>query len=400
MAKPIAIHTPERREGQHNVLGLTTEPLPVVRVGIVGLGERGMKAVRRFCDIDHACVTAVCDVSPQRADEASQLLGSLGQSANVVAGVDAYKDLCRLKEVDLIYICTDWTSHVDVACEAMLQGKHTAIEVPAAMTIDDCWKLIDTAETTQCHCTMLENCCYDFFEMAVREMVRQGLLGEIVHAEGGYAHPLGEHWTRWRLDINRQQRGDIYPTHGFGPICQWLDIHRSDRLDYLVSMDSAPLTGPTTYREHLGTDAPDFQNADQTSTLIRTRRGRSILLQHNVLTPRPYSRMMQAVGTKAMMDERDFRRPEGYTERAAELEPYLPEWVLPLREKATKYDRRGGMTYFMDWRLVDCLHRGAPLDIDVYDLAEWCSVSELSRISIENGSMPVAFPDFTRSIKI
>jgi predicted homoserine dehydrogenase-like protein len=129
MAKPIAIHTPKRREGQHNVLGLTTEPLPVVRVGIVGLGERGMKAVRRFCDIDHACVTAVCDVSPQRADEASQLLGSLGQSANVVAGVDAYKDLCLLKEVDLIYICTDWTSHVDVACGAV-DGDGVYLVVP------------------------------------------------------------------------------------------------------------------------------------------------------------------------------------------------------------------------------------------------------------------------------
>lgn len=384
MQGPIKTTTPTRRAGQTSVVGLRTEPLETVRIGIVGLGERGLKAVERLREVSHARIVALCDTSREHVDAALRLLADR-QTAATFTGEQSYTELCQAADVDLVYICTDWASHTRIAIEGMNHGKHVAIEVPAATTIAECWALVDTAERTRRHCTMLENCCYDYFELSLKERARKGAFGEIIHVEGGYGHPLGDQWTRWRLDINRQLRGDLYPTHGFGPLCQLLGIHRSDQLDVLVSMDTAAFSGPTVYQQHTGQAAPDFQNGDQTSTLIRTRRGKTILLQHNVMTPRPYTRMLKVVGT------------EGFAEEPANpIADDLPDWVAPLREKAARLDPRGGMAYLMDWQIVNSLHRGLPLDIDVYDVAEWCAVSELSRLSIENGSMPVAYPNFLR----
>lgn len=233
-------------------------------------------------------------------------------------------------------------------------GKHVAIEVPAAMTLAECWTLVDTAERTRCHCTMLENCCYDSFHLSTLAAARRGDMGTIVHVEGGYIHPIGDRWTPWRIEANRQLRGDLYPTHGMGPACQLLDIHRSDWIETLVSMDTEPF------------QRSDFRNGEHTTTLMRTRLGKTILLQHNVVSPHDYTRRYHVVGTRRSVESSDF----------------TPHNLMSQR---------------MDRRLVHCLHHGLPLDIDVYDVAEWCAVSELSRLSIENGNAPVRFPDFTRS---
>ena len=296
----------------------------------------------------------------------------------------------------------------------MLGGKHAAVEVPAATTLDEINLLVKTAKQTGKHCMMLENCVYDFFELSTLAMARAGLFGEIVHVEGGYAHPIDEKWTPWRLEINRQQRGDIYPTHGLGPLCQLLDLHRSDRMKTLVSMDTAAFSGPGIYEKHMGREALDFQNGDQTTTLIRTERGKTMLIQHNVMTPRPYSRLYQIVGTEGYaqkypepllhfssnkLKELDIHLPkeENLPAELCDklLNHYLPDYVKQLLPIASRLDPRGGMAYFMDWRLIHCLQNGEPLDMDVYDMAEWCCISELSRLSIENGSTPVAVPDFT-----
>lgn len=408
MYNSIEIKVPSRADGQHDVFRLHVSPIPLVRVGIVGLGERGLRAVERLGYVSGASIIAICDVSQEKVEE----ICNKYHIEHGFYGEKGYQQMCKEIELDLIYICTDWNSHTPIALETLYSGHHVAIEVPAAITLQDIWALIDAAEKIQKHCMMLENCVYDFFEQSTLQMARAGLFGEIIHVEGGYAHEIADKWPLWRLEINRKLRGDIYPTHGMGPACKLLDIHRSDDLDYLVSVDSSALKGSKIYEQYTNNHVDDFQNGDQTTTIIRTRKGKTILLQHNVMTPRPYSRMYQIVGTNGfaqkypqeqiLLNTKNDRvgenRHQPLTKEETEqlLRQYEPSFITELRPTGAKLDPRGGMAYFMDSRLIYCLNNGLPLDMDVYDLAEWCAVAELSQISIQNGSIPVKFPDFLR----
>ena len=299
----LQTNVPERPAGQHDVLQLAVSPIPTVRVGFIGLGMRGPGAVERFAQIEGTDIKGLCDVEANRVESCQKLLERHGRPrATAYSGsTEAYKKMCERKDIDLIYIATDWVHHVPLAVYAMEHGKHVAIEVPAAMDMDEIWQLINTSERTRLHCMMLENCVYDFFELATLNMAQQGLFGEVLHVEGSYLHNLDDFWTaywnNWRLDYNAKHRGDIYPTHGIGPDCQVLNIHRGDRMEYLVAMDTKPCNGPRVVKRLTGEDCPDFQNGDQTSTLIHTAKGKTMLIQHNVLTPRPYSRMFQVVGS-------------------------------------------------------------------------------------------------------
>lgn len=427
MAKsPDVIKTkvPKRPAGQKDAIELTVPAMDVVRIGVVGLGMRGPGAVYRFCNIEGAEVRALCDIEKDRVDAAQSILANAGKPAAAAFSGEAesYKALCERDDIDLVYICTDWLSHVPIALYAMEHGKNVAIEVPAATTLDDIWALINTSERTRKHCIMLENCVYDFFEMAVLNMAQQGLLGEIIHAEGSYHHNLEdfwpEYWNNWRLSFNRAHRGDVYPTHGIGPDCQLLNIHRGDRMEYLVAVDTKPINGPKMVEKYNGEKCDDFQNGDLTSTLIRTVNGKSLLIQHDVMTPRPYSRMYQAVGTDGYASKYpvqqilirqetadgnnlDFENLNAHEPVSDEilaqlLDQYTPAFVKEIQEKAKAVGGHGGMDFIMDYRLVYCLRNGLPLDMDVYDMAEWCCLGELTRISLEHNSAPVAIPDFTR----
>ena len=421
----IETEVPERPAGQEDVLQLTAPPMATVRVGFIGLGMRGPGAVERFAQIEGTDVKGLCDVEADRVEACQKLLEKFGRprAEGYSGSTEAYKAMCERDDIDLIYIATDWVHHVPLALYAMEHGKHVAIEVPAAMTLEEIWQLIDTSERTRLHCMMLENCVYDFFEIAALNMAQQGLFGEVIHVEGAYQHNLDdfwtEYWNNWRLDYNIAHRGDIYPTHGIGPDCQLLNIHRGDRMEYLVSMDTKPFNGPRVAKMLTGKDCPDFQNGDQTSTLIRTVQGKTMLIQHDVLTPRPYSRMYQIVGSdgyaskypkhqllfrsdqlkdKESADYQNLNAHEAMPDTLCEamLKKYLPPFVQELEEKAKKVGGHGGMDFIMDYRLVYCLQHGLPLDMDVYDMAEWCCLGPLSRLSLENGSVPVAIPDFTR----
>ena len=423
--KMIKTKVPKRPAGQTDVLQLTAPPMKTVRVGFIGLGMRGPGAVERFSQIEGTDIKGLCDVEADRVEDCQKLLEKLGRprAAAYSGSTEAYKAMCDRDDIDLIYICTDWVHHVPLAVYAMEHGKHVAIEVPAAMTLDEIWQLINTSERTRKHCMMLENCVYDFFELATLNMAQQGLFGEVLHVEGSYLHNLDEfwpeYWNNWRLDYNMKHRGDIYPTHGIGPDCQVLNIHRGDRMEYLVAMDTKSCNGPKVVKKLMGQDCPDFQNGDQTSTLIRTVNGKTILIQHDVLTPRPYSRMYQVVGSDGYASKYPVRQllfrsemlkntesPDYQNLNAhsampdslckAMLQKYLPPFVQELEEKARKVGGHGGMDFIMDYRLVYCLQNGLPLDMDVYDMAEWCCLGPLTRISLENGSAPVAIPDFTR----
>lgn len=419
----IRTDVPERPAGQESVLGLRTEPLETVRIGIVGLGMRGGSAVERLTYVPDCQITAICDIEEDRVEQSLDRLAARGVADVRTFGGEAesWRGLCESPEVDLVYICTDWKTHVPIALYAMECGKHVAIEVPAATTLDDIWALINMSEKTRRHCMMLENCVYDFFEMSTLAMAQEGVFGEVLHVEGAYHHCLDpfwdEYWESWRLEFNRENRGDVYPTHGIGPVCQILGIHRGDRMKTLVSMDTKPVNGPKIYELKNGVPCPEFKNADQTSTLIRTENGKTMLIQHDVMTPRPYDRLYQVVGTDGYAGKypvqlyclrENASLEEGYdalgTEKIysgdalKELQAEYPNVLMnpEFVELAKSVGGHGGMDFIMDYRLVYCLHNGLPLDMDVYDMAEWCSVSELSRISLENGSMPVEVPDFTR----
>ena len=418
----IVFDTPAREPGQTSVLGFRTAPLETVRVGFIGLGMRGPSAVERFTHLDGVEIKALCDLLPERVDSAQRILSRRGfPEAASYSGEEGWKALCERDDIDLVYIATPWQLHTPMAVYAMKQGKHTAVEVPAAMSLDECWQLVNTAELTQRHCMMLENCVYDFFELTTLNMARQGLFGEVLHVEGSYIHDLNAYWDQyqgnWRLDFNQKHRGDVYATHGLGPACQVLDIHRGDRMKYLVAMDTRSVNGLQTAREKMGVET--FANADLTMTMIRTEKDRTILLEHDVYTPRPYSRMYQVTGTDGFANKYPV---EGYAFRPEQLagssvadyenlsahsfvpaevrkqlmERYKDPIVMEIEEKAREVGGHGGMDFIMDYRLVYCLHHGLPLDEDVYDAAEWSCIGELTATSLEHGSAPVAVPDFTR----
>lgn len=427
----IILDEPERTADQQSMLEFRCAPLDTVRVGFVGLGMRGPGAVERFTHIEGVAINGLCDKYAERAERCQAYLTKEGMpQAKIYTGDDGYKALCESDNIDLVYICTPWQLHVEVAVYAMEHGKHVAIEVPSANTVEECWRLVDAAERNRVHCTILENCCYDHFELTTLNMAHKGLFGEIIHAEGAYIHNLEPYWEHyadnWRLEYNQAHNGDIYATHGIGPNCQALNIHRGDRLDYLVAMSTKSVNGSKLTKRLMGTE--ECKQGDQINTLIRTVNGCTIDMQHNVMTPRPYSRMYQLVGTEGYATKYPV---QGYTfkldqlrsvseDAAPDIEDlnhhtFAPEEVVaqmtqkykhpvqlqlvdgvPLQEYSLSIGGHGGMDYIMDYRLVYCLRHGLPLDMDVYDAAEWSSMGELTRISIENGSKPVRIPDFTR----
>jgi len=416
LAKELFPELP-RADGQEDVIELRCDPIDTVRIGFIGLGMRGSGAVYRYTFIDGVKISALCDVVPEKVEECQKTLTEKGfPAADTYTGEEDWKKVCERDDIDLIYVCTHWDLHTPIAVYAMEHDKHVALEVPAALTIEECWQLVNTAERTRKHCMQLENCNYDFFEIATLNMVQQGLFGEIVHCEGAYIHDLRflnfdeeGYWNMWRLKHLEQKDGNTYPTHGFGPIAHIMNIHRGDRLEYLTSMSSKQF-GMTAYaKEKFGEDsdyaAREYKKGDINTSMIRTHNGKTIMLQHDVTSPRPYSRLHTVSGTKGFAQK--------YPKKGIALEPdahhflskekmdsllslYTHPIIKDIEEKAKEVGGHGGMDFVMDYRLIYCLRNGLPLDQDVYDAAEWSSIIEISRKSVENQSTPINIPDFTR----
>lgn len=430
----IVVESPAMPEGQQTALQLTAEPVPVVHVAFVGLGMRGPDAVERYCFIPGAEITALCDYDSARVEHSQAILEEHGKPrAAAYWGAEGYKTLCEREDIDLVYIATDWDHHFPIAVYGMEHGKHVAIEVPSALNLNQIWKLINLTEQTRKHCIILENCCYDFFEMNTLNMAQQGVFGEIVRAEGAYIHSLDPYWNQywinpdgsdpdslhWRLKYNMEHRGDIYPTHGLGPVAQLMNIHRGDRFKTLVAMDTKSVHGREMVEAKTGQPCDNFRNGDHTTTLIRTELGKVIEIQHDVMNPQPYNRLYKCIGTKGyatkypeehyalnsedmaqmgVKAEDDLSGHEfmGDKDQETLIEAYMHPIIAEYGKKAKEVGGHGGMDFIMDCRLVYCLQNGLPMDVDVYDMAEWCCLGELGELSMDHNCAPIAVPDFTR----
>ena len=408
----------ENNGQRFNMSGYAAPKIETVRVGVIGLGMRGSEAVERLSYIDGLEIVALCDKYPDRVAKSQKTLEKMKRpKAKEFSGEEGWKALCESNDIDLVYTPTPWHLHAPVALHAMRNGKHAATEVNVGLTIDDCWELVETSEKTKKHCQMLENCCYDFFELLTLNMTRNGLFGELIHAEGAYIHDLSKDWLfnkkayadMWRLKQNFQHNGNLYPTHGLGPIAQCLDINRGDKMDHLVSMSSNDFTLNNLAKEMAAkdsffnefTDKPYRGNMNTTS--IKTAKGKTIMLQHDVSSLRPYSRLHLISGTKGAAQK--YPEPEhiafGHkwitkTEMDDLYKKYSPPVVNHIGTIAKEVGGHGGMDFIMDWRLIDCLRNGLPLDQNVYDAASWSCIFPLSGRSVAKKSRTVDIPDFTR----
>jgi hypothetical protein len=389
-------------------------PMETVRIGFVGVGGMGQVHCRNLLEIEGVELKALGDIVPEKVEEVSQWVVEAGQPRPTAytRGPLDFERMCAEEQLDLVFNATPWEWHVPISLAAMRNGKHAATEVPAAYTVDDCWALVEAAERYAKHCVMMENVNYGRMEMMVFHMVRQGLFGEMLHGEGGYLHDLrdikfstaGE--GLWRRAHATQRNGNLYPTHGLGPIANCMDINRGDRFEYLVSM-SGPSRGLQLYaQEHLPPDASQrherFVLGDINVSLIKTAQGRTIFVSHDTNLPRPYSRIHHVQGTRGLFTgypdrvHIEGRSPEHEWEPA---EDYLEEFEHPLwREMGGRGGDvgHGSMDYLEDYRLIKCLREGLPTDMNVYDAAALSVVTPLSEWSVANRSRPTDFPDFTR----
>lgn len=391
----------------NDVLKLRCEPLEVVRIGFVGLGVRAKRAVERMMHIEHTEIIAMCDLVQSNIYDAQRIISdNNGKTTITYSDTDGWKRVCEHPDIDLVYICTDWLSHAEISLYAMECGKHVAVEVPAATTLTDCWKLVDTAERRRRHCIMLENCCYDEFELTLLNMVHNGILGEIIHAEGSYLHDLrerissndegGRKWSNWQVEFMNHHIGNPYPTHGLGPVALAMGIHRGDRMKQLVSVSSKCIRSGESRNSLAG---------NMNSSIITTEKGHTISVQHCIALPHPYSRSFLLNGTKGFAQKYPLPYmtldPEGDRMICGEeLSPILQKYTHPFVKQYKEFGEqlcgRRWIDYAMDCRLIYCLHNGLPLDMDVYDAAEWSCLVELTNQSAAADGMPIEIPDFTR----
>lgn len=370
-------------------------PMDKVRVGLVGIGSRGTWLLRILLGLEGVEVRSVCDMIPERVAKAQEMVTAAGQPKPTAysQGERDFQRLCDSEDLDLLINATrPWKWHVPISVAAMTTGKHAATEVPAAETVEDCWQLVETAETTGKYCVMLENCCYFREVMLVQHMLQKGLFGELRHCEAGYQHygRRARPASSARPKENKVRTANSYPTHPIGPVAQWMDVNRGNRFDYLVSM-SAAATG-------------DNPNADINTSLIRTARGQTITLYFDTKLPRPYDLIYRVQGTEGIcMATSDKIFIEGRSPKPdtwESMEAYYQEFEHPLwkelGEDALRTGGHGGGDWLVMHRLIRALRTGTPPDMDVYDAATWSCITELSEKSVATKSSPIDFPDFTR----
>lgn len=401
-----------------------------IKVGFIGLGARGHGTLELALEREDIIVTALCDIDQKACDRAFKSVEDKTGSKpkKYTSSNTAYKDLLADKNVDAVFICTPWEWHTPMSCDAMEAGKATACEVAGAMSIDECWRMVRTQERTKTPFMIMENVCYRRDVMAILNMARQGMFGELIHLEGGYQHDLrevkfndgvnyygggvefgekGYSEAKWRTTHSVYRNGDLYPTHGIGPVGSFINNNRGNRMEYLTSMASKArgLHDYVVNHPKGGDNHPnakvDFRLGDVVQTQIMMSNGETILLSHDTNLPRPYSLGFRVQGTKGLwMDVNKSLYIEGKSpSHKWELaEPYLKEYDHPLWKKhqdKAEGAGHGGMDWFVMNAFFEALKAGDEMPLDVYDHASWAAITCLSEQSIAQGGLPQSFPDFT-----
>jgi len=432
------------------VMGLKVPAIDIVRVGFIGVGQRGAQHVRQMCHIDGVQIVAICDTDPLMLDKSIAHVTSANRPKpkRYTGNEYVYRDMLAVGDLDIVIISTPWLWHTPMAVDTMNAAAHAFVEVPAATTLEECWLLVDTAEKTQKNCMMMENVCYGRDELMVLNMVRKGLFGELLHGEAAYIHELRSHMKHtdrgmgiWRTKWHTTKNGNLYPTHGLGPISQYMGINRGDRFDFLTSM-SSPALGRAAYaKRELPADNQwnntRFTAGYMNTTMIKTIKGRSIVVQHDTTTPRPYSRhnLIQGVNgafggfpnriaidqlpqsiawsfdkehkhavTKWKANGKRGRKPQSqnYHRWDSDMNKWYSNYDHPLwiemGEMSAKNGGHGGMDFLMLWRMIYLLRNGLAQDQDVYDAAAWSAIFPISMDSVADRSNSKTIPDFTRGV--
>jgi predicted dehydrogenase len=394
-----------------------------VRIGMIGVGLRGMGHLNNLLNRKDVRITAICDIDPERIDLAQQALEKAGmkRASAYQSGETVYQELLAKEKLDGVIVATPWRWHSAIAIDAMRAGIVPGMEVSGAFSIRECWDLVHTHEQTGTQLMFLENVCYRRDVMAVLHMVRQGLFGELLHCRCGYQHDLrevkfypgvafgkeGKHESVWRTQHSIKRNGDIYPTHGLGPVANFLNINRGNRLEMLTSSATKSRGLHQYIVEKGGKDhanaAVKFRLGDIVTTTITCTNGETVIISHDTNLPRPYSLGFRVQGTKGIwMKDGDQIYIEGVspTPHAWEpSQPYLEKYDHPLWQRYTKDAEgsgHGGMDFFVLNAFIESLKRGQSPPLDVYDMATWRAITPLSEISIAQGGAPQAIPDFTR----
>lgn len=419
----------ERASGGQYMGGFAAAPLETVRIALIGVGARGSGHARQLATIAGTEIVAISDLYEDLAKKsavACQEIGA-GQRHEEIAlyhgGEDRWKAMLAEVKPDVVFISTNWKNHAPMAIEAMRQGAHAFVEVPMALTLEELWEIVDTSEQTQRHCMMMENVNYGRDELMYLNMCRKGLVGELLHAEAAYIHEL--RWQMeevergtgsWRTFHYAKRNGNLYPTHGLGPVAQYMNLGRTDdTFQHLVSF-SSPAGGRAAYaKANYAADHQwnklDYQGGDINTSIIKTALGRTIMVQWDETSPRPYSRHNLIQGTRGTLAGFPTRVAldggvEGATEnhhhwaQGEQLDKLREQYEHPLYRrlgaKAKEMGGHGGMDFMMLYRIVECLQQGTPLDQNVYEGCFWSAVSPLSEKSVAEGGTPQEFPDFTR----
>ena len=428
---------PPRAAGAVYMGGFCAPPLERVRVAVVGLGEnRGMSHVRLLAAVPHCELVAVCDVYADAAAEAAAYAGEkTGHTpAQYHGSAAAYLRMLAEQKPDAVFVCTPWETHAEVAIAVMEHGAHAFVEVPLALTLPELWRVVDTAEHTRRHCMMLENVNYGREELMFLNIVRRGLIGSLLHGEAAYMHDLrmqmssvGRGCGSWRTYHYAERDGNLYPTHGLGPVSQYMSLARGeDTFDRIVSLGS-PSLGRAAYAqknfppEHQWNKIT-YKCADVSSSIIKTKAGRTIVLQWDETSPAPYDRRNSIRGTEGalagfplrvagerlsppltprQMEETGLQDAwrvwyEGKEAEQALYAQYEHPLYRRLGETARTLGGKRAMDYLLLYRAIECLHLGEKLDQNVYEGALWSAVAPLSEKSVHEGGMPQLFPDFTR----
>ncbi len=394
-----------------------------LRIGFVGIGNRGTAHLDICLAQKEIEIPAICDINPANLRRARTWIEKSGRPtpAEYGRGETDFKRMCERENLDLVVTATPWRWHAQVCVAAMTNEKHAATEVPAALTVEECWQLVETSEKSNRFCTMLEQVNYARHSLMVLHMIQQGAFGELVNAAGGYMHdlrnakldPNSASYPRklWRLAHSIRRNGNLYPTHPIGPIAWWLDINRGDRFDYLVSMSSNAVSlndfAARQYGQQSRYAKQKMLQGDVNVSLLKTATGRSVSLFFDTNTPHPHTKDLKLQGTRGYYSgnsQEVFLDGRTRDKHGEPLFNYADEYEHPLwtRLGKQKYARvrghgGGGAHNQIMWRRIgDAIRGGHQPDIDVYDAATWSVISALAEQSVSNRSQTVDFPDFTR----